>query len=184
MALDDGPAPARKLEKLGKLPEIDKTVAVELGEDDDQEELEYEFKASVKDGERGESAAATSGSNAMDVDGTDLTTAAARAARADRSNGAAAAAAAAVASAPASAPAADAMDEDEEEDPLDAYMKGVTQERAKVDLEDYSRMQGGKGEAKARPRAFGLDEDEGEEEKEDLEPKKGEEPITAEEILA
>lgn len=182
MALDDGPAPARKLEKLGKLPEIDKTVAVELGEDDDQEELEYEFKASVKDGERGESAAATSGSNAMDVDGTDLTTAAARAARADRSNGAAAAAA--VASAPASAPAADAMDEDEEEDPLDAYMKGVTQERAKVDLEDYSRMQGGKGEAKARPRAFGLDEDEGEEEKEDLEPKKGEEPITAEEILA
>jgi hypothetical protein len=81
---------------LGDLPEVDKEVNVKLEEDDD-EELDREFKASVKDGERGAEPI-----SAMDVDEKP------------------------------EIPASVAKKEEEaeeEEDPLEAYMRGVTEEK-------------------------------------------------------
>ena len=159
--MDDGPAPVRKLEKLGALPAVDTSLVV-VPHEEEEEDLDYEFKASVKGGERGPTgtAAAASTAEAMEVDPT-----------------------------PPAAAATSAMvveEDDEEVDPLDAYMLGVTQERVKVDLEDSSRMKGGPGGPK-RGRALGVDDDEGGGEGSDEDGEgagEGDRPITAEDIIA
>jgi len=166
--MDDGPAPVRRLEKLGNLPAVNTTL---VGGDEDEEELEYEFKASVKGGERvvGGGGAAGGGVEAMDVDPSPTT------------NG----------SSSAPVPAAKVEEkekeeeEDEEIDPLDAYMLGVTQERVKVDLEDSSRLKGGASGVK-RGRALGMEGEEDEEGggSDDGEVVDGDKPITAEDIIA
>ncbi|KAL7415369.1 P-loop containing nucleoside triphosphate hydrolase protein [Mrakia frigida] len=167
MAMDDGPAPVRRLEKLGNLPEVNPTLVVAGGEDDEEESLEYEFKASVKGGERGAGGGAV---EAMEVDPPTQV----------NGNGSS--------PAPTSVPAAakvEDQEEDDEIDPLDAYMLGVTQERVKVDLEDSTRLKGGAGGVK-RGRALGVeDEDEeGGEGSDDGEVADGDKPITAEDIIA
>ncbi|CDZ98160.1 p-loop containing nucleoside triphosphate hydrolase protein [Phaffia rhodozyma] len=169
VGLDDSAAPVRKFEKLEDLPEVDKTyVHVE----DDDEELDYQPVASVKGGERevisatsgGGSAQTNSGAEAMDVDSESVSD-----------------------SRKVDEPMKDkkADEEEEEEDPLEAYMRGVTQERTKVDMEDKSRMKG--NGAKPKPRALGIDGEEdglGSEDEEEQKPKEGDLPLTAEDIMA
>lgn len=130
--------------------------------------MEYEFKASVKGGERGAGGGAV---EAMEVDAPTQVV---------NGNGSS--------SASTSVPAAAKVEEEEEDDeidPLDAYMLGVTQERVKVDLEDSTRLKGGAGGVK-RGRALGVeDEDEeGGEGSDDGEVADGDKPITAEDIIA
>lgn len=162
--MDDGPAPVRKLEKLGALPAVDtKLVVPTLADDDDDQELDHEFKASVKGGERvvggGGAGGAAGVVEAMDIDPPAV-------------NG--------------SLIAKVEEEEDEEIDPLDAYMLGVTQERVKVDQEDSSRLKGGATGVK-RARALGVDDDEEGGEgsaDDDVGVEQGDKPITAEDIIA
>lgn len=142
---------------LGDLPEVDTEVNVKP-DDDDDEELDREFKASVKDGERGKVSMDVEEPTPLAVSST-------------------------------TAPLAKQEEEEEEEDPLEAYMRGVTEEKAKVDLQDSSRMKNG-GVGPKQSRALGMDDDEGneaassEEDEPKQEPGELDRALTAEDIIA
>jgi hypothetical protein len=162
LALDDGPTSVRKLEKLGDLPSVDMSAPADgAGVDDDEEheELEKEWVASVGGGRRGDEGLA----QAMDVDGPSS--------RPDTP------------AAPATAAVQNDEDEEEEEDPLEAYMRSVNTVKSKVDAEDRSRTAGSAPKA----RKLGLDDDDehasGDDDDDDGEDK-GDAPLTAEDIMA
>lgn len=127
-------------------------------DEEEHEELEKEWVASVGGGRRGDEGLA----QAMDVDGPRS--------RPDTP------------AAPAPAPGATDGEEDEE-DPLEAYMRSVDTVKSQVDAEDRSRTAGSVPKA----RKLGLDDDEehasGTESGEEGDDK-GDAPLTAEDIMA